>query len=42
MNLIVRVCVCVCLTFTCVFHLVVVHQGESLHGVIDGLPLQQT
>lgn len=38
MNLIVRVC----LTFTCVFHLVVVHQGESLHGVIDGLPLQQT
>lgn len=31
----------VSLTPTCVFHLVVVHHGQSLHGIIDGLPLQQ-
>lgn len=24
---------------SCVFHLVVVHHSQSLHGIIDGLPL---
>lgn len=27
------------LTHTCVFHLVVVHHGQGLHGIIDRLPL---
>lgn len=29
-------------SLTCVFHLVMVHHGQGLHGIIDRLPLQQT
>lgn len=29
-------------SLTCIFHLVMVHHGQGLHGIIDWFPLQQT